>query len=113
MVKFFHNPRCRKSRAGLDYLKLKGSDPEVVDYIKNPLSEKDLAKLLSKLGIKPHDIVKTQDELYKKEIKRKNLSDTEWIKALALNPRLIRRPIVDTETKAVIGDPANQIAMIL
>lgn len=113
MVKIYHNPKCRKSRAGLDYLKLKGSDPEVVDYIKNPLSEKDLAKLLSKLGIKPHDIVRTQEELYKKEFKGTNLSDTEWIKVLAQNPRLIRRPIVETETKAIIGDPVEKIKAIL
>lgn len=113
MFKIYHNPRCRKSRAGLDYLKQKGSDPEVVDYIKNPLSEKDLEKLLSKLGKKPHDIVRTQEELYKKDYKGKNLSDTEWIKVLVQNPRLIRRPIVETETRAVIGDPVDQLATIL
>jgi arsenate reductase (glutaredoxin) len=113
MLKVYHNPRCRKSRAGLDYLKSKGSEPEIIDYIKNPLNEKELKNLLKKLGKKPKDIVRTQEDYYKKELKGKDLSDTEWIKILVENPRLIQRPILETETKAVIGDPAENIDNIL
>ncbi|MBE0661319.1 MAG: arsenate reductase (glutaredoxin) [Bacteroidales bacterium] len=113
MVRIYHNPRCRKSRAGLDFLNQNGSDPEVVDYMNNPPSEKDLEKLLIKLGKKPHDIVRTQEELYRKDYKGKNLSDTEWLKVLVQNPRLIRRPIVETDNKAVIGDPVENIKEIL
>lgn len=113
MLKIYHNPRCRKSRAGLDYLKSKGSEPEIIDYIKNPLNEKELKNLLKKLGKKPKDIVRTQEDYYKKELKGKDLSDTEWIKILVKNPRLIQRPIVETKNKAVIGDPAENINSIL
>jgi arsenate reductase (glutaredoxin) len=113
MLKIYHNPRCRKSRAGLEFLKQKGSEPEVIDYIKNPLTEKELKQLIKKLGRKPMDIVRTQEELYKKDLKGKKLSDAEWIKILAENPRLIQRPIVEAENNAVIGDPAENINSIL
>lgn len=113
MLKIYHNPRCRKSRAGLDYLKSRGSEPEIIDYIKNPLTEKELKKLLEKLGKNPKDIVRIQEDYYKKELKGKKLSDAEWIKTLVENPRLIQRPIVETKNKAVIGDPAENIDSIL
>jgi len=113
MLKIYHNPRCRKSRAGLDYIKQKGSEPEIIDYIKSPLSEDELKALLKKLGKKPKEIVRTQEELYRKELKGKDLSDARWIKILAENPRLIQRPIVETDKKAVIGNPADIIDNLL
>jgi arsenate reductase (glutaredoxin) len=113
MLKIYHNPRCRKSRAGLEQLKQKASEYEVIDYIKNPPSNAALKKLLGKLGKKPFDIVRIQEDFYKKELKGKELSDEEWIKVLVQNPRLIQRPIVETENKAVIGDPVENIDNIL
>jgi len=113
MMKIYHNPRCRKSRAGLDYLKEKESEPEIIDYFKSPLSEDELKALVKKLGRKPKEIVRTQEELYRKELKGKDLSDAGWIKILAENPRLIQRPIVETDKKAVIGDPAENIDKLL
>jgi arsenate reductase (glutaredoxin) len=113
MLKIYHNPRCRKSRAGLDYLKQKGSKTEIIDYIKSPFTEDELGALIEKLGMKPTNIVRTQEELYRKELKGKDFSDSEWIKILAENPRLIRRPIVETSNKAVIGDPAENIDSLL
>jgi arsenate reductase (glutaredoxin) len=113
MLKIYHNPRCRKSRAGLDYLKSKGSEPEIIDYIKNPLNEKELTGLLEKIGKNPKDIVRAQEDFYKKELKGKKLSDAEWIKTLVENPRLMQRPIIETENIAVIGDPIENIENIL
>ena len=113
MLKIYHNPRCIKSRAGLDYLKSNSVEFEMIDYMKKPLTEKELKKLLEKLGKKPMDIIRTQEDFYKKELKGKNLSDSEWIKTLAQNPRLIQRPIIESTTKAVIGDPADNIDNIL
>lgn len=113
MLKIYHNPRCRKSRAGLDHLKSKSSKFEIIDYIKNPPAEKELKNLLEKLGKNPKEIVRTQEEYYKKELKGKDLSDAEWIRTLIENPRLIQRPIVEAENKAVIGDPAENINSIL
>lgn len=113
MLKIYHNPRCRKSRAGLDFLKQKGLEPEVIAYITSPLTEDELIKLLSKLGKTPQEIVRTQEKHYRSELKGRKLSDSEWIKALLENPQLIQRPIVETDNKAVIGDPTDKIAEVL
>lgn len=113
MLKVYHNPRCRKSRAGLELIKRKFSDPEVIDYIKNPLTAPEIKRLLSKLGKKPTEIIRKQEELYRKELKGQALSDEEWIKILSENPRLIQRPIIESDSKAIIGDPIENIENLL
>jgi arsenate reductase len=108
MLKFYHYPLCKKSRAELQNLKNKGIAVEVIDYFKKPLSEKELTDLLVRLNMKPKDIIRTQEALYKSNFKGKSFTDWEWVRILTENPRLIRRPIIVRDFKAVIGDsPAN------
>lgn len=109
MLTIYHNPRCRKSRAGLAYLSGKNVEFRVREYLKDPLTEAELAALVMKLNLKPRELVRTQEELYKKELKGLNLNDEEWIKVMVENPRLIQRPIVEGKYKAVVGDPPEEI----
>lgn len=105
MIKIYHNPRCKKSRAGLKHLEGKGVEFELIDYLKNPLTVEELENILVKLNRKPIDIVRTQEEIYKKQLKGKQFTDDEWIKILVDNPKLIKRPIVIKKYKAVWADP--------
>lgn len=108
-MKIYHNPKCKKSRAGLDYIKTKTSDFEVVDYLKNGLSEKELREILSKLNVEPHELVRTQEDLYKKELKNKNFNYDEWVKIIIENPKLLKRPIVVGDRKAAFADPVDEM----
>lgn len=109
MITIYHNPRCRKSRAGLEHLKTKTQDFEIVDYIKNPISYDTIKYLLMKLNKKPQDMIRTQEAVYKQNFKGKNFTEEEWIKIMEENPKLIKRPIVVRGNKAVLGDPAEDI----
>lgn len=109
MLTIYHNPRCKKSRGGLQYLRDHNIDAKVVEYLKEPLNETQLKTLLMKLNKKPQDIVRTQEDIYKKELKGKNFTDDEWIKILLENPKLIQRPIVEDKHKAVIAQPPEKI----
>ena len=109
MVTIYHNPRCKKSRAGLQYLQTKTDDIQIVEYLKNPLSEEELKKLLMLLNKKPQEMIRTQEAVYKQNFKGKNFTDDEWIKIMVENPKLIKRPIVVKGNKAVWGDPAEEI----
>lgn len=109
MYKIYHNPRCKKSRAGLKHLEEKNVDFEVREYLKEPLSERELKELLTKLDKKAEEILRKQEEVYKKQFKGKDFTDDEWIKVMVENPKLIQRPIVVKGYKAVIGDPAEEI----
>jgi len=113
-MNIYHNPRCKKSRAGLEYLQGKGVEPKVVKYMKDaPLTEEKLKELLMKLNEKPQNIIRTQEKLYKDNFKGKNFTEDEWVKILVENPRLIQRPIVEGKYKAVIGNPPQNIDGLL
>ena len=109
MIKIYHNPRCRKSRAGLAYLEEKGVEFEVVEYLKNPITEEELKDILIKMNVRPTEIIRTQEDIYKKQFKGKNFTDEEWIKILLENPKLIQRPIVVKGYKAIWADPPEKM----
>ena len=109
MYTIYHNPRCKKSRAGLRYLTEKRMEFRVREYLKEPFTEAELTALVMKLHIKPAELVRTQEEAYKKELKGLQLTSQEWIKVMVDNPRLIQRPIIEGRYKAVLGDPAENI----
>ncbi len=109
MLKIYHNPRCRKSRAGLEYLVSRGYHPEVIEYLKNPMSPDEMQKLLIKLNMKPAGLVRHQEEEFKIKLKGRQFADHEWIKILLENPRLIRRPIIETDYRAVVADTSEAL----
>ncbi len=109
MIKIYHNPRCKKSRAGLEYLKSKGVDFEIIEYLKNPITEDEFKDILMKLNLRPLDMIRTQEDIYKKQFKGKNFTDDEWVKIMVENPKLIKRPIVVKDYKAVWADPPENM----
>jgi arsenate reductase (glutaredoxin) len=109
MLKIYHNPRCHKSRSGLEYLKSKTSDFEIIDYLKNGLTKNDLKEILLKTNLKPISLVRIQEEVFKKQLKGMAFTDEEWIDIICENPKLLQRPIVIAKHKAVLGDPPNNI----
>ena len=109
MLTIYHNPRCKKSRAGLQYVVEKKMEHQVREYLKDPLSEAELTTLVMKLHVKPFELIRTQEEYYRKELKGLNFNNEEWIKVMVENPKLIHRPIVEGKYKAVVGDPVENI----
>ncbi len=109
MIKIFHNPRCKHSRAGLEFLKTKTDSFEIREYLKDQITKDELKEILLKTNLKPHDLVRTQEDYYKKFLKGKNFTTDEWIKIITENPKLLHRPIVVARLKAVIGIPPEEI----
>jgi len=109
MVTVYHNPRCKKSRAGLQHVIEKKLEHRVREYLKEPLTEAELSRLVMKLNIKPFELIRTREEYYRKQLKGLNLNHEEWIKVMVEHPKLIRRPIVEGKYRAVIGDPVENI----
>lgn len=108
-MKIYHNPRCRKSRETLEMIREKGIEVEVVEYLKQPMTEFELKHVLDKLNIGAEQLIRKGENLYKEKYKGKNLSESQWIKAMAENPVLMERPIVVKENKAVLGRPPENV----
>ncbi len=110
---YYHNPRCRKSRETLEFLKEKGIEPELFFYLKTPPTFEELKEVVRKLGIKPYDLIRKNEKIFKENFKGKEFSDDEWIKIMTENPKLIERPIIIKEDKAVIGRPKEKVLELL
>lgn len=109
-MKIYHNPRCSKSRAGLQYLIDNNIEHTIILYLKdNAYTEDSLKELLKKLCKKPFEMIRTHEKDYIANYKGKELSDAEWIKIMVENPRFINRPIVEKGDKAVWAIPPSRI----
>ncbi len=113
MITIYHNPRCGKSREGLSLLEKSGKEFEVIQYLKEVPTAKELKSILKLLGISPIDLVRQKEEIWIQNFKGKTLSDEEIIKIMVENPILIERPIVINGTTATIGRPPEKILEIL
>lgn len=113
MIKIYHNPRCRKSREGLQILEESGKDFEIVKYLENTPTKEELSDIIELLGIKPIDLVRKNESIWKENYKNKQLSDKEIITAMTENPKLIERPIVVNKNKAIVGRPPENIKKII
>ena len=97
----------------MQYLEDKGVDFTVVEYLRTPISRDELKILLVKLNKRPVEIVRTSEDEFKAKLKGKNFTDEEWITILLENPKLIQRPIVTNNHKAVLAQPAEEIDRLL
>ena len=113
MLKIYHNPRCGKSREALQLLENSGNDFEIVKYLEEVPSFKELSEIIKKLQIKPIELIRQKEKIWTENFKGKTLSDDEIIQAMISNPILMERPIVINGDKIAIGRPIENIAKIL
>ncbi|TDT44868.1 arsenate reductase [Maribacter spongiicola] len=113
MIKIYHNSRCSKSREGLKVLENSGKTFEVVNYLEEIPTKEELRNVISCLDIKPINLVRKSEAIWKEKFKNVPLSDEELITAMIEYPKLIERPIVINGNRAVIGRPASNIDVLL
>lgn len=113
MIKIYHNPRCRKSREGLQILEDSSKEFEIIKYLDEIPTEKELSDIIKLLNINPIDLVRKNEAIWKDNYKNKELTDNEIITAMVQNPKLIERPIVVNNNKAIVGRPPENIKKII
>ena len=114
MIRIHHNSRCSKSRSVLALLEQHGKPFEVIHYLETPPNAAELKALLSQLGITARQLLRTGEDEYRElGLGDSSLSEESLIAAMAKHPRLIERPIVSANGKAVIGRPPEKVLDIL
>ena len=112
-ITVWHNPRCRKSREGLAMIEKiagkKGLEVEIRKYLDNPPNEDEIQKVLKMLEMKPLELIRTKEAIWKENFKGKDLTDEQVIEAMAQFPKLIERPVVIYNNKAVLARPAEKV----
>ena len=113
MIKIYHNPRCSKSRQGLEILDKSGVKFKTIKYLEDIPTEEELEEIIELLKIKPEQLIRKNETIWKENYKGKELNDEALIQAMIKHPKLIERPIVINGNKAVIGRPPQIITSIL
>jgi arsenate reductase len=115
LSKLYHNPRCSKSRAALEYLQSNNISFTVIEYLNHPLTGNELKILCSKLEISPKNLIRVKDQFFK-DLKIEHFNDQSeqfYFDLLENNPKLMERPIYETANQAAIGRPLDNIISIL
>ncbi len=109
----WHNPRCRKSREGLAMTQKLAEEKNLAvkirKYLDQPPTQEELKVVLKMLGMKPIELVRTKEAIWKENFKAKDLTDDQIIEAMAQYPKLIERPVVIYKNKAVLARPAEKV----
>lgn len=113
MLTIYHNPRCGKSREGLQLLESLDIPFETLKYLTEPLTKEELTGLIQKLGIRPIELVRTKETVWKENYQGKQLTDAQVVEAMAEHPILMERPVVVNGDRAVIARPAEKVKEIL
>jgi len=108
----YHNPKCSTSRKTLELLRNNGIEPEVVQYLKTPLSRDELAGIISAAGIDVRAAVRKREALYA-ELDLADASDDQLLDAMAEHPILIERPFVVTPKGTRLARPVDTVREIL
>ena len=107
-ITIIHNPRCSKSREALSLLEGK-DNLEVVEYLKDGLTTEQLKEILKKLNISAFDLLRKGENDYKEQIKGKELTEDEVVDLMVQYPKLIERPIIIQNDKAIVGRPPSLV----
>jgi arsenate reductase len=110
-VTLYHNPHCSKSRETLKLLKDNKIIPTIINYLEMPPDEDTLNRIIEMLGIEePRDLMRQHENEYKENnLDNPTLSKAQLIQAMVNFPRLIERPIVIANGKAIIGRPPKKV----
>ena len=113
-LKILHNPRCSKSRQTLAILSESGIDVDIIEYLKDVPSKETLKQIINILGIKPRDLLRKGEGVYKENnLRREGLTDDDLIQFMIDNPILIESPIVYDANRAVIGRPPDNVLKLI
>ncbi len=110
----YHNPRCSKSRKTLELLQANSQDPQIHEYLKQPVAADTLAELANKLGVQAEGIMRSGEEEFREQREAlSNMTETEKFAWLAAHPKVLQRPIVVAGDQARIGRPPENVLEIL
>lgn len=110
----YHNFRCSKSRAALSWLNERGIKPQVIEYLKEPLTAPAIQDLLIKLGLGARDILRDSEAEYTTlRLSDSQKTESEIIAAIVAHPILLQRPIVVRDNRAIVARPTEKLTELL
>jgi len=108
-ITIWHNPRCSKSREAMSILEENNCESKVFKYLESKPTQDEIKTILSMLGINARELMRTKEDIYKELNLKEEQDEAKLIEAMATHHKLIERPILIKEGKAIIGRPTSII----
>ena len=113
-IVIYQKPTCTTCRQVYAALKESGVGFDAVDYYLDPIPRTKLLELLHKMRLKPRDLLRTKEAIYKTlKLGERELSDADIVDLMVEHPDLIQRPIVEQGSRAILARPAERLREIL
>ena len=113
-ITVYEKPTCTKCREMDKLLRERGIAYEKINYYIKPLSKKKLTELLRKMDLKPRDLLRKSEPVYKElGLANDKFTDSELIALMVEHPDLLQRPIVERGERAVLGRPTENVEELL
>ena len=112
-VTIWHNPRCSKSREAMTILEENECESMVVKYLDSKPTAKEIKNVLVMLGLGARELMRTKEDIYKELNLVDESNEEKLIEAMATHQKLIERPVIIKDGKAIIGRPTSRIAEFL
>jgi len=113
-ITVYHNPRCSKSCGALELLRDRGIRPHIVEYLTETPDIATLRVLADQLGVRPIDMVRTKEPIFKElGLDAHRDDDAAILAAIAAHPILLERPIVVRGRRATIARPPAKVLELL
>jgi arsenate reductase len=110
----YHNPMCGTSRKTLEILRDSGADISIREYMKNPPTREELARLYQSAGMTPREGLRAKEPLADElGLNRPDVTDEEVLDAMVAHPILIERPLVETGKGVRLCRPQDRVREIL
>ena len=115
MIKIWHNSKCSKSREAKEILDNQNESFEIFEYLNDEFSKDDIKNIMSLLGISDiRDMLRSKEVEYKElDIDAHSKTQDEIIELVIKTPKLIERPIIIKDDKAVIARPMENLTELL
>lgn len=114
MLQVYFKPNCSTCRTALQLIKENTKEQiQTIEYLVQTPTVNELKEIVKMIGIKPEELVRKKEPLYKENYEGKKITGAQWLKILQQNPILIERPILVLGDKAIIGRPTEKIVEFL
>ncbi|MGK0208766.1 MAG: arsenate reductase [Patescibacteria group bacterium] len=101
-MKIYSNPRCAKCRTAVKFLEDNNIKATIIEHLNEGINRKDIVEILKKGNYNIDEIIRKNEDEYKKYIKGKDLTDEEKADILEMQPKLLQRPIIVDKKTAKI-----------
>ena len=113
-ITIYHKPTCSTCRQVIKLVEDSGQSFTAINYYEKPFSKSTLKGLLKKAGLKPSDLIRTKEAMYKKfNLQHSQFTDDELLDIMIKHPDLIQRPLVKKGDNVILARPPETVGKIL